>query len=241
MFNVLIILIHRPFVSNGHLHSESSSTTMAFFSRCSEAAFEIDKILETYERFYCIKTAPYIISYATYVSATIHVRLAAQQISGSNAHKALRRCLDVLYIHQSIAWAPKRARRVIETLVTRLGIVFHDEEPASTTVNPQLSDLDIDAIMQSFVMEHQGTDQLEPPNTSSRRMAGDVSTTMNYSATQPSDVAMIENTSYSESTMPSMRESMPLFMYDPIFGINGMSYDDWDLIISDETAGNFSN
>jgi hypothetical protein len=149
--------------------------------------------------------------------------------------------LDVLDIHQSIAWAPKRARRVIEDLVTRLGIVFHDEEPASTTANPQFSDLDIDAIMQSFVMEHQGTDQLEPPNTSSRRMAGDVSTTMNYSATQPSDVAMIENTSYSASMIPLMGESIPLFMYDPIFGINGMSYDDWDLIISDEMAGNFSN
>jgi hypothetical protein len=221
-------------VSNGHLHSESTSTTMAFFSKCSEAAFEIDKILETYESFYCLKTAPYIISYATYVSATIHVRIAAQQTSGSQAHRALRRCLNVLDIHQSVAWAPRRAKRVIDGLLARLGIVLHEEDSVGSICDAPITDADIDAIMQTFAREQQLTEQLVPPATHNTRFDGEISAITNCSTTQPSSVAMIGNESYVGGTIPSVGDSIPIFTYDPIFGINGMSYDDWDLGVSSD-------
>ncbi|EHK99591.1 putative Nitrogen assimilation transcription factor nirA [Glarea lozoyensis 74030] len=132
LFNVLIILIHRPYVSDGHLQSMSSSVVLDSFSKCAIAAFEIDNILKKYEQYYCLKTAPYIMSYATYVSATIHVRLAAQRNGPSDAHEALRNCVKVLNLQQSVGWAPKRAKRVIDVLITRLGVVLYDEDAFRT-------------------------------------------------------------------------------------------------------------
>ncbi|KAF4438260.1 hypothetical protein FACUT_5125 [Fusarium acutatum] len=67
-------------------------------------------------------TAPYFISYATYVSATIHVRMAAQKSPGSQAHLCLRTCLEILSEQQTWCHAPKRTMRILLGIMNRLGV-----------------------------------------------------------------------------------------------------------------------
>ncbi|KAK9257727.1 fungal-specific transcription factor domain-containing protein [Lipomyces tetrasporus] len=128
MYNVLVILLHRPFVSDGHLQSTSLSVAFDSFVTCTSAATEIGHILGAYGRAFWIMTSPYIISYATYVSATIHVRMAAQRQPGSEAHKSLQTCLYVLNEHQQVCHAARRAMRVIRSIMERMGVVVDDRE-----------------------------------------------------------------------------------------------------------------
>lgn len=104
MFNVLLILLHRPFVSEGHLHSTSRSIPANSFVVCAQAATRIVQLLRTYEKTFSIRHAPYLIAYATYVSATIHVRIAAQLGPGSEAYTCLRTCLNVFMKNQETNW-----------------------------------------------------------------------------------------------------------------------------------------
>jgi hypothetical protein len=69
MYNVQLILLHRPFVSEGHLHSVSPSTASTSFSVCAHAAAKIVELLQAYEKTFSIRHAPYLIAYATYVAA----------------------------------------------------------------------------------------------------------------------------------------------------------------------------
>lgn len=128
MFNVLVILLHRPFVSDGHLQCTSSSAVFDSFVTCATAATEIDHILHAYGSAFQIEYSPYILAYATYVSATIHVRMAAQRHPGSEAHKSLRTCLHVLSKQQQVYHAPRTAIRIIHSLMKRMGVVIDDHE-----------------------------------------------------------------------------------------------------------------
>jgi len=69
MFNVLLILLHRPFVSEGHLHSTSTSIATSSFAVCAQAATRTVLLLRVYEKTFSIRHAPYLIAYATYVAA----------------------------------------------------------------------------------------------------------------------------------------------------------------------------
>jgi hypothetical protein len=122
MFHALLILLHRPFVSEGHLKSVAGSVTSDAFSICETAASEIDVILRWYKSQWCIKSPPYFISYSTYVSATIHVRTAAQKPQRSRAHERLRTCLEILSEHQNVCHAPRRSMNILLGLVHRLKV-----------------------------------------------------------------------------------------------------------------------
>ncbi|KAH9215900.1 fungal-specific transcription factor domain-containing protein [Leptodontidium sp. 2 PMI_412] len=145
MFNVLLILLHRPFVSEGHLHSTSRSIPANSFVVCAQAATRIVQLLRTYEKTFSIRHAPYLIAYATYVSATIHVRIAAQLGPGSEAYTCLRTCLNVFMKNQETNWAARRAQSVIVNLMKKMNIeLAADEEltPAAappTSVDPSVS------------------------------------------------------------------------------------------------------
>lgn len=73
-----------------------------------------------------IRRAPYLISYATYVAATIYVRVAAQRGDGSRAHANLRACIDVFQKNQETNWAVRRAKNVILHLMDRMGVKLSD-------------------------------------------------------------------------------------------------------------------
>jgi hypothetical protein len=131
MHNVLLILLHRPFVSDGHLYSNRSAAKS--FSVCATAATAIIHVLRAYNETFSIRRAPYLISYATYVAATIHVRIAAQGFP--EAHTCLATCLDIFKKNQDTNWAVRRASLVIKNLMKRMQVVIKDDE---RTFDPSL-------------------------------------------------------------------------------------------------------
>ncbi|RSL63312.1 hypothetical protein CEP53_004467 [Fusarium sp. AF-6] len=133
MYNSLVILLHRPFVSDGHLQSVSASAARDAFSHCAVAALEIHYMLQVYKRNFCLKSVPYFVSYATYVSATIHVRMAAQRGPKSGAHKYLRNCLEILGEHQAKCFAPRRTMRVLLAIMDRLNVHVGDFSALTTS------------------------------------------------------------------------------------------------------------
>lgn len=132
MYNSLIILLHRPFVSDGHLQSASETTARAAFSKCAAAATDIDRLLHIYRQNFCLGTVPYFVSYATYVAGTIHVRLAAQKkgtgmatgmaTGTGTARRCLRVCLDTLGEQQRRCHGPRRTLAILVGLCARLGV-----------------------------------------------------------------------------------------------------------------------
>lgn len=185
MYNVLLILLHRPFVSDGHLHSNARSITVNSLLVCANAATAITQILRVYHQAFSVRRAPYLIAYSTYVSSTIHVRIAAKRSPDSDAHKSLATCLEVFRVNQETNWAARRAKTIVESLARRLDVQLPDttgalaltnvekpyKYPAAPTpahVEPQYyvhndpswqqgfsPTMDVDAIIQSFAREQE--------------------------------------------------------------------------------------
>ncbi|CAD0093663.1 unnamed protein product [Aureobasidium mustum] len=132
MWNVLRVLLHRPLVADGHLHSTLPSTSKSSLATCTEAAINIVRLVRLYDKRFSVKRAPYLISYATYVAATIHVRIAATRASTSEAHEHLRTCLAVFDQNSATNHAVKKASIVIESLKKRMGMQS-DAPPGATS------------------------------------------------------------------------------------------------------------
>lgn len=195
MYHALVILVHRPFVSEGHLQSIVGFSTTAAFKLCGDAAYGTDAVLRTYGQHFDFSGCPYFLSYATYASGTIHARIAAQSPTGLRAHLALWNCLDVLEQQQAVCHAPRASMKILMALVKRLGVdtgrqyrvknsrsealggegtpselseryvvpmVSGDDE---FTVNLDFdpTQLDIDAVIQSFSAASQETNTLSVP------------------------------------------------------------------------------
>ena len=189
MYNVLLILLHRPFVADGHLYNTARSISVNSLLICATAATQIVRLLRAYHAAYSVRRAPYLISYATYVSATIHVRIASKRSSSSDAHRSLSTCIAVLSINQETNWAARRAKTIVESLIKRLGVQISSfvgdlqdhglgadhrgqlstpEEPTSgePIVDESLKPdgfspgLDIDAVIQSFVPSNESNSDL---------------------------------------------------------------------------------
>lgn len=99
IYHSLIILLHRPFISDGHLRSAAPPASS--WRRCSTAARHITSIVLSYQSAYSLRGAPYLVSYAIYVACTIHVRnAAASEESQGGEHSSMLaaslRCLDEL-------------------------------------------------------------------------------------------------------------------------------------------------
>ncbi|KAG2415382.1 hypothetical protein HFD88_006573 [Aspergillus terreus] len=131
LYNVLVILLHRPFVSEGHLHTADPSVALSSFTTCAAAASSIIQLLQVYDHTFSIRRAPYLISYATYVAATIFVRVAAQREGASRAHTNLQNCLDIFKKNQETNWAVRRAQNVILHLMDRMGVQLDDSTVAT--------------------------------------------------------------------------------------------------------------
>ena len=138
MYHVLLIQLHYPFVATGHLSSEAPSTARNSFAVCATAAQEIVGLLMAYNTTFSIRKAPYLISYATYVSATILVRIAAQKPSGSSAHLCLQVCLAVLNENQATNWVVSSAKLSLSNLMKRMGVVCRDDQDLSEIGKMQL-------------------------------------------------------------------------------------------------------
>ncbi|KAM3493383.1 hypothetical protein MY3957_003296 [Beauveria namnaoensis] len=130
MHHVLVILLHRPFVADGHLYSTSRQISVDSFMKCASSASAIVQLLRAYHAAFSIRRAPYLISYATYVAATIHARIAARRSRGSTAHAKLATCLAVFRENQETNSAVRKANVIVESLMKRLGVVVVQRDSA---------------------------------------------------------------------------------------------------------------
>lgn len=201
MYNVLLILLHRPFVADGHLYNTARSISVNSLLTCATAANQIVRLLRVYDRAFSVRRAPYLISYATYVSATILVRIAAKRSSTSDVHRSLCTCIAVLSINQETNWAAKRAKTIVEGLMKRLKVQVPDiaADPQMHVVGagqiwPAISEtvamgdsslmecvnqdgfspgLDIDAVIQSFVPANGNNANVPLPSQTSHPLVAD--------------------------------------------------------------------
>ena len=139
MFHVFKILLHRPFVQYGHLQSVLPDVAFDSFTSCATAANSIAQILESFRRIHSFRLAPYFIFYASYVSSSIHVRIAAQKHLQSNAYSSLKICLAVFDDNVRTNPAVKKAKAIIQNLMERMGVSIPEEMPSpQTALNSQI-------------------------------------------------------------------------------------------------------
>lgn len=91
------------------------------------------QLVRLYDVSFSVRQAPYLISYATYVAATIHVRLASSSPPDSAAHESLAVCLTVLDLNSKTNPAVRKASVVIEALMKAMNVIM--EKPHEITNN----------------------------------------------------------------------------------------------------------
>ncbi|KAJ6445160.1 interferon-induced GTP-binding protein Mx [Purpureocillium lavendulum] len=124
LYHTLIILVHRPFISDGHLRSISQP--LPSWERCTAAACRIMTIATAYRTYFGLCNGPYLLGYTIYVACTIHVRNAASQ---------------------SVARPARIIRKLVD--VNNVILIDHDEATAVSHTTPRF-DLDMEAIMGMF-------------------------------------------------------------------------------------------
>lgn len=153
------------------------------------AANQTVQIVRDYAQHYAIGSAPYILSYATYVSATIHARIVAHKGRGSVSFQSLIFCLNTLEQQRDTYTAAIKARQNLYRLMDNLDVsaavdssmggntardsvqlqTVQDESVATSgetqvvatafaengfpQTNWELSNLDLDAILQGFLLD----------------------------------------------------------------------------------------
>ena len=130
MYYVLLIQLHHPFIARGHSSPIPLAVFHHSFDVCAKAAEEIVSILVAYNRTFSIRKAPYLIAYATYVSAIIHIRCAAKQASAIDNMSSLSTCLELLDLNQDTNSGVRNAKASLKNLRDRLGVSYlGDQSP----------------------------------------------------------------------------------------------------------------
>ncbi|KAM5363386.1 hypothetical protein ACJZ2D_012027 [Fusarium nematophilum] len=147
LYHSLIILVHRPFISDGHLRS--AAAPVRSWERCTVAARCITSIALTYKSTFSLSGAPYVLGYSIYVACTIHVRNAASQDHQSGDHlsllKASLRCLDELCLaNPGVAKPANIIRRLVEA--NRLDLMTEEVH----SIDQSSFSFDLDAILNMF-------------------------------------------------------------------------------------------
>ena len=138
MYHVLVIQLHHPLLARGYNVSAPHADAPESLALCTAAAEEIVSLLVAYDRTFSIRKAPYLIAYATYVSATIHVRIAARQLPPPATSPGLRTCLDFLDRNRETNPGIDNAKASLMGLMHRMGVV-HQEDQASFSTRPSSS------------------------------------------------------------------------------------------------------
>lgn len=120
IYNVLVILIHRLFISDRSLSTRA--TTGEALMVCWNAANEIAHIIQVHENLYQPLSETFSLCYAAHISALFHIHALAQHGNRNGALDSLTVCLRTLDKHQTIYLAAKRARSVLGTLMTHLNV-----------------------------------------------------------------------------------------------------------------------
>jgi hypothetical protein len=260
MYNVLMILLHRPFVADGHLYNTSRAISVNSFMSCATAADDIVALLRVYDKAFSVRRAPYLISYSTYVAATIHARIAAKRGPGSHAYTSLETCLAVFRENQETNWAVRRANAIIQNLMKRLGVSSpsldeiqidssHTSTPDSSSDRPMgrepsLHSLDIDGIIQSFVREQENSHSAHvgpAGRVNSSDAAAPMQSLWPYAPTDMPNVALAgqndaDTSPYDNNGSWVFSGQQPMFAQDPVnvddllYGFNGSALDSFPVL-----------
>ncbi|KAL8715957.1 MAG: hypothetical protein Q9220_000624 [cf. Caloplaca sp. 1 TL-2023] len=155
-FYVLQILLHRPFLSYGHIHIQLPDMALESFSTCASAANSIGAYLGCYERVHSFDRVPYFLLYAAYVSATIQVRIVAQRRTGTNAMAYLLTCLRVFDRNSRELSSALKAKSIIIDLMTRTGV---DTSIINGSMQPKADPPCVESITASATNQESGTTQ----------------------------------------------------------------------------------
>jgi hypothetical protein len=118
LYQISVILLHRPFFTRGHLFDDNQAAPA--FLKCATAATRLAHIVNNYSHAFTIRRAPYFIAYSAYVATTILIRLSSHQEDGSVPHQCLHLCLAILSESERINAGVKRASFVVNKLVFAL-------------------------------------------------------------------------------------------------------------------------
>ncbi|KAI9155735.1 Nitrogen assimilation transcription factor nirA [Paramyrothecium foliicola] len=147
LYHSLIILVHRPFISDGHLRSAVAPARS--WEKCTVAARSITSIALTYKSAYTLSGAPYVLGYTIYVACTIHVRNAASQDQHAGEHlsllKASLSCLDDLCVANP---GVTRPADIIRRLISANSLDI--EAGSSQLVHQPTLNFDLNAILSMF-------------------------------------------------------------------------------------------
>ena len=118
----IVILLHRPFISDNHLRS--ASTPANSWKKCTAAARKITSIVLAYRSMYGLRGAPYLLAYTVYVACTIHVRNAAavEGASGGEYTSLLHTSLQVLDELTTPNSGVLKAAKIIKNLMSANGL-----------------------------------------------------------------------------------------------------------------------
>ena len=126
LYHSLIILLHRPFISDGHLRS--TATPAHSWGRCTLAARNITSIALAWQTAHGLRNGPYLLSYSIYVACTIHVRnSAAEATSGRNREHAHLLAASLSCLEQLCSANPgvSKPMRIIQRLMEAKKIELH--------------------------------------------------------------------------------------------------------------------
>ncbi|KZF23092.1 hypothetical protein L228DRAFT_143329 [Xylona heveae TC161] len=121
-YHLLIIQLHRPFNKDGFLHAKLPSVALNSFDVCVTASKDLVGLLRAYDRAFGVANAPFLIFYATYVSAIFLVREATQS-TGSEAVSCLDTCLTLMGRNEKNAHV-RAAKAAVLDLMGVLGVPF---------------------------------------------------------------------------------------------------------------------
>lgn len=141
---MLVILAQRRLFTGNHGQTSNSATAYESVNICTAAANQIVQILRDYSQNFSISSAPYMLSYATYISATIHARIVAQKGRGSSSFQSLLLCRNILQEHQPLYTAAGKARANLDRLITHLRISMTEDDeriavPAQFALGDQMT------------------------------------------------------------------------------------------------------
>lgn len=173
MYHVFVILLHRPYLSRGHLYSPEVASHCLF--SCAKAAMRIAYIVQSYAAAFTVRRAPYFVAYSSYVASTILIRVAARQEASCNTHKCLGICLKILEENEKINTGIKRANYVVGKLLKGTGLgTFHSTSESEgngnifgETVSDEIevSPTEVSSIIDSFSMvDRDSAAGRRPPN-----------------------------------------------------------------------------
>ncbi|PLN76252.1 fungal-specific transcription factor domain-domain-containing protein [Aspergillus taichungensis] len=152
IYQSLTILLHRPFISDGHLRA-TTSVPLRSWEQCTLAAGRISAVARCYKQAYGLTRAPYIMAYYIYVACTIHVRNAASESTsgvGRRAEHASLLTANLAYLDEMCATNPgvRRPTGIIRKLIAANNIQLGVDQPVSS--GQSASEFDLELIFGTF-------------------------------------------------------------------------------------------